>query len=125
MPTYPWACYLYGSFAKTTRSIFTVFTFHSISGSAAPADILPKLMPVTLVKSDPKAREKPCLRCGYSLRKLLDAKHCPECGLSMWLSLNANDSLDWSNPSWLRRLAFGGIILAPVQILGFLVYASV
>ena len=29
-------------------------------------------MPLVLIKSDPKAREKPCIRCGYSLRKILE-----------------------------------------------------
>jgi hypothetical protein len=82
-------------------------------------------MHVTLVKSDARAREKPCLRCGYSLRKLLDAKHCPECGLSIWLSLNANDGLDWSNPRWLGRTATGAIILAGAQILGLITYVGV
>lgn len=61
-------------------------------------------MPLVLIKSDPRAREKPCLRCGYSLRKI-DATHCPECGLSVWLSLNNNDGLDSSRPEWLRRMA--------------------
>src|SRR3954466_10596677 len=75
-------------------------------------------MPLVLVKSDPKAREKPCLRCGYSLRKLLDARNCPECGLSVWVSLNSNDSLDWSRPDWLRAIALGALIMAGSQVLG-------
>ena len=79
-------------------------------------------MHVTLVKSDRRAREKPCLRCGYSLRKLLDSKHCPECGLSIWLSLNSNDSLDWSSPPWLRRLSVAAWIMALSQILGLAGY---
>src|SRR3954462_4244389 len=81
-------------------------------------------MHVTLVKSDPKAREKPCLRCGYSLRKLLDAKHCPECGLSVWLSLNSNDTLDWSNPEWLKKLAAAAWALAAAQVVGFVAYLA-
>ena len=44
-------------------------------------------MPLVIIKSDRRAREKPCLRCGYSLRRI-DSTHCPECGLSVWLSLN-------------------------------------
>src|SRR5258706_11205383 len=74
-------------------------------------------MPVTIIKSDPRGREKPCLRCGYSLRKITDASHCPECGLSVWLSLNQNDTLDMSNPEWLRRMALGLWILAMASVL--------
>src|SRR3954469_19121949 len=75
-------------------------------------------MPLVLIKSDPKAREKPCLRCGYSLRKTLDARNCPECGLSVWVSLNQNDSLDWSRPDWLRQIAVGAFVMAGAQLLG-------
>ena len=62
-------------------------------------------MPLVMIKSDPRAREKPCIRCGYSLRKVTDSIHCPECGLAVWLSLNNNDTLENSNPDWLRRSA--------------------
>jgi hypothetical protein len=80
-------------------------------------------MHLTIIKSDPRAREKPCLRCGLSLRKLLDAKHCPQCGLSVWLSLNHNDTLDWSNPAWLRAMSIGAAIMAPAQFLALAAYA--
>ena len=72
-------------------------------------------MPLVMIKSDARAREKPCLRCGYSLRKI-DAMHCPECGLSVWLSLNAHDHLDRSNPEWLRRMAVGLIVMAVAML---------
>src|SRR5207302_7520373 len=74
-----------------------------------------------IVKSDKRAREKPCLRCGYSLRRI-DALHCPECGLSVWRSLNQNDALDWSHPEWLRKLALACFALAAVQGLGAVTY---
>jgi hypothetical protein len=77
-------------------------------------------MPLVLIKSDPKAREKPCLRCGYSLRKIMDARNCPECGLSVWVSLNQNDSLDWSRPEWLRQIATGALVMAVGQGVGIL-----
>src|SRR5258706_15986243 len=77
-------------------------------------------MPLVLVKSDPKAREKPCLRCGYSLRKIMDARNCPECGLSVWVSLNQNDSLDWSRPEWLRGISLAALVMAAAQGLGLL-----
>src|SRR5512143_277321 len=76
-----------------------------------------------IIKSDPRAREKPCLRCGYSLRKNLDAKYCPECGLSVWLSLNGNDALDFSNPAWLRRLKWASLMLAASQGVGLVLWA--
>jgi len=77
-------------------------------------------MPLVIVKSDPRAREKPCLRCGYSLRKIMDARNCPECGLSVWVSLNQNDSLDWSRPEWLRGIALAAMVMAAAQGLGIL-----
>jgi hypothetical protein len=82
-------------------------------------------MNVILVKSDARAREKPCLQCGYSLRKLTDSTHCPECGLSIWMSLNGNDSLDWSKSTWLRRMALGALIMAMAQLIGISAYGLI
>jgi hypothetical protein len=74
-------------------------------------------MPLVMIKSDPRAREKPCIRCGYSLRKVTGATHCPECGLSVWLSLNQNDTLEVSNPDWLRRVALAVWVMAAANAL--------
>jgi hypothetical protein len=79
-------------------------------------------MPVTIIKSDKRAREKPCLRCEYSLRKI-DSTHCPECGLSVWLSLSNNDSLEWSRADWLRRMTLGLMIMTLAQGFGMVPYA--
>jgi hypothetical protein len=78
-------------------------------------------MPLVMIKSDPRAREKPCIRCGYSLRKVTDSIHCPECGLSVWLSLNNNDALENSNPDWLRRSALALYLLAATSLVAFAV----
>ena len=69
-----------------------------------------------IIKSDPIARSKPCLRCGYSLRKIVDSRNCPECGLSIWLSLNGSNALDLSNPQWLRHLARGSMLMSAAQV---------
>ena len=61
------------------------------------------------------AREKPCLRCGYSLRQIIDARHCPECGLSVWLSLNQDDVLNRCNPAWVVRQSVAAATLAAIQ----------
>ena len=81
-------------------------------------------MPLVMIKGDKKAREKPCLRCGYSLRRI-DSTHCPECGLSTWRSLNSNDALEWSNPPWLARLSMACAMLAAVQLVGLVAYLLV
>lgn len=74
------------------------------------------------ILSDPRAREKPCLRCGRSLKKNLDDRHCPDCGLSLWISLNPNDSLEWSNANWLRATAQGAWTLASSQLIALAAY---
>jgi hypothetical protein len=72
--------------------------------------------------SDAKAREKPCVRCTHPLRQHLDDRYCPKCGLSVWISLNGNDSLDSSKPEWLRASAQGAWILALAQVLALAAY---
>ncbi len=78
-------------------------------------------MPITRVVNDKRAREKPCLRCGSTLRDVVE-RHCPKCGLSLWVSLGQNDSLDASHPGWQGRAALGAIVLAmaaPLGVAGF------
>lgn len=80
-------------------------------------------MIVRQIQSDPRAREKPCLRCCTSLRAHLDDRYCPECGLSVWLSLNSNDALDSSRPSWLRaaaRASWGLAFIQPLALIAWL-----
>ncbi|MGB7159165.1 MAG: hypothetical protein WBD40_13945 [Tepidisphaeraceae bacterium] len=73
-------------------------------------------MPLVMLKSDPRARLKPCLRCGYSLKNITDSRNCPECGLAIWISLSGNDDLEMSSPEWLRRLATGTALLACANV---------
>ena len=65
-----------------------------------------------ILVSDKKARQKPCLRCGYSLLRIAGAKNCPECGLAVRVSLAGNSALEWSNPRWQRVIALGFAVLA-------------
>jgi hypothetical protein len=81
-------------------------------------------MHIVMIQSDARSREKPCLRCGYSLRKLADSRHCPECGLSVWLSLNNNDVLDASNPAWLRRMSLAAWAMAGITTVAILAMAA-
>ena len=74
-------------------------------------------MPLTIIKSDPRARLKPCLRCGYSLRNVPDARLCPECGLPIWLTRGGNDDLEMSNPQWLGRLTVAAVVLGAAHVI--------
>src|SRR2546421_680903 len=82
-------------------------------------------MPVVIIRADRRARGEPCLRYGYSLRKLMDAKRCPECGLPIFISLGNNQTLEWSNPAWVGKLSLAcwmlvgsqGLLLALVIVL--------
>jgi hypothetical protein len=75
-------------------------------------------MPLVIFKSDARARQKPCLRCGYSLRNNIDARNCPECGLAVRISLNPDDSLEMSNPEWLTAMSRAAGLLV-IAHLGF------
>jgi hypothetical protein len=76
-------------------------------------------MPLVMLKSDARSRLKPCLRCGYSLRNNIDARNCPECGLAIRISLRGDDTLEMSNPQWVRAMSRATAVaaLAPVGIL--------
>src|SRR5437764_6386117 len=108
-----------------------VLCLPALSPSCRPSLYCPPIvkgnarMPLVIIKSDPRAREKPCLRCGYSLRKITDSNYCPECGLSVWLSLNQNDTLEMSNPDWLRRMALGLWVLAAASVIALAVLTPV
>src|SRR5688572_11341491 len=82
-------------------------------------------MPLVLLKADPRARLKPCLRCGYSLRNITDARNCPECGLAIRLSLSGDDALDVSRPEWVRGLsvALAVSVVPHLLVLGVVVAA--
>lgn len=66
----------------------------------------------SILIADKRARLKPCVRCGYSLIRLADARNCPECGLAVRVTLAGNKGLEWSNPGWQRFLAFAFALLA-------------
>ena len=79
-------------------------------------------MAMRMLQPDERARLKPCLHCGYSLRHNIDARNCPECGLAVRVSLRDGDALDWSNPAWLRSTAraTGLIVVAHLGLLAAL-----
>jgi hypothetical protein len=71
-----------------------------------------RAMPLAPPTSDKRATTKRCLRCAYSLQDTGDSQNCPECGLAVRISFYASDALDWSNPAWVRRLAYATRLLA-------------
>jgi hypothetical protein len=77
-----------------------------------------------ILVSDKEARLRPCLRCGYSLRHILGARNCPECGLAVRISLSENTGLEWTNPRWQRFMAMGLGVLALGMVLRLLRYAA-
>jgi predicted RNA-binding Zn-ribbon protein involved in translation (DUF1610 family) len=58
-----------------------------------------------------------CARCGYILRGMTVDGQCPECGLSINLSLKGN-LLALANPAWTRKLELGaGLLLLAVSVM--------
>jgi hypothetical protein len=62
-----------------------------------------------------------CTKCGYNLRGLPKTHACPECG-TLHKNVGAfNDQLQYGNPAWASRLAFGlilfliGAVIFPAQ----------
>lgn len=80
-------------------------------------------MGMKIITSDPRARSKPCLRCGYSLVKIESAR-CPECGLPMFISACGIDALHMSNPAWLRRMRLGLVLMIAGQVISLAEQAS-
>jgi hypothetical protein len=68
---------------------------------------------------DKKVREKPCLRCEVPLRDV-NSRHCPSCGLAVWLSMSGNDGLEASNPGWMRRMQRASFVLIAAAAATFL-----
>jgi hypothetical protein len=55
---------------------------------------------------------------------MLDARWCPDCGLSVWMSLNSNDGFENSRPAWLRRTAVSLWLLAAMQLVALGAYGT-
>lgn len=63
--------------------------------------------------------ERPCLRCGYSLRTLDRGGVCPECGTPVELSLRGN-ALVHSAPEYLAKLYFGALVAELTVVLALI-----
>lgn len=61
----------------------------------------PPPRPINLATDD-----VPCKNCGFNLRGLSEDGNCPECGASIWRSLQGN-LLDYSSPAYVRSLHRG------------------
>lgn len=73
---------------------------------------------------DLDARDRPCVRCGYSLMGHDERGRCPECGLPAYWSLRAPENLSqypaaWvGRMSWATRLLFATYLGAALTLLG-------
>lgn len=69
------------------------------------------------------AGDVPCLRCTYNLRGLDPTGTCPECGTPVPLSTQRT-LLRFAPPGWVRRLAWGALLLAAGIALALLLLAT-
>src|SRR5829696_7119424 len=56
--------------------------------------------------ADLDQRDRPCVRCGYSLMGHDERGRCPECGLPAYWSLRAPDNLSQYPPAWVARMSW-------------------
>jgi hypothetical protein len=64
-------------------------------------------------------RDLPCRKCSYNLRGLAWSGLCPECATPIVLS-GQSDMLRFSDPRWVRQLAWGATLLLVATLLFFL-----
>ena len=87
--------------------------------------------PVALNTADLDTRDRPCVRCGYSLMGHDEHARCPECGLATYWSLRAPEKLSQYPAAWIARMSWATRLLlltyagaAAALLAGFAGYLS-